>query len=133
VKNLLVCLGLLGSVVLAFGQWDMEVLFDRSGRTDSAAYGSPVIPLGDQNNDGYTDWAVGANYAFDLALLKFGYIEIFLGGNPVPQEPIYAFQRPYNYMVDFNLWGNVGDVNGDGYDDFYAGGGSTLIRAIWPG
>jgi hypothetical protein len=124
---------LVWGVGISFGDWEPEVLFDRSGRTDSAAYGASIVPLGDQNDDGYDDWAVGASYYYDLALLHLGYIEIFRGGNPVPQEPYLVFQRPYDYMDGLGLWWNIGDVNGDNYDDFCAGGGSILTQKIGRG
>ncbi len=115
----------------AFCQWDMEVLFDRSGRTDSAAYGYRVIPLGDQNDDGYDDWAIEANYGYNLSLLDRGYVEIFLGADPVPEEAFLTFQRPYDYMDNLGGLMNLGDVNGDGYDDFCTGGGLYYEPGAW--
>ncbi len=115
---------------VTFADWEPEVLFDRSGRTDSAAYGEWIIPLGDQNDDGFDDWAIAADYYYDIALYRLGYVEIFLGGDPVPQQPYLAFGRPYSYMVNIGGLESLGDINGDGYRDFSSGGGYITILVL---
>lgn len=96
----------------------LHVIWDRSGAGDSSRYGYTILPLGDQNNDGYADWAVFAEGGVgDLPLLEF-----FHGGYPMPTQP-YMTQ----HLVPGDVEGAVryidvlGDVNRDGYRDWYIG------------
>lgn len=117
-KSLLNTLAFCGVVLLSgYGHAQpLHVIWDRSGAGDSSRYGYAILPLGDQNNDGFADWAVFAEGGVgDLPLLEF-----FHGGNPMPTQP-YMTQ----HFADFNSPGAIrdmgilGDVNGDGYKDWF--------------
>jgi hypothetical protein len=97
----------------------LNVIWNRSGATDSSLYGSAILPLGDQNNDGFNDWAVwaaGNRYVFhDLGTVP-GVIEFFHGGTPLGSVPYFTIHG------DLPTWGAaeaVDDLNGDGFVDWY--------------
>jgi hypothetical protein len=63
----------------------LHVIWDRSGVGDSSLYGYRILPLGDQNDDGYNDWAIFANgnyYYPGNRGNQQSYLEFFHGGNP---------------------------------------------------
>jgi hypothetical protein len=118
----LICILALTSLVHA--QPELNVIWDRSGETDSSSYGTQILPLGDQNNDGYADWAVMAWGNRGYHGTQDAYLEFFHGGNPPPTEPYFTF-RPDSVVYE-QSWEAfaVGDVNGDGYQDW-------MLR-LWP-
>jgi hypothetical protein len=117
-STILILILTLGSSIFA-QPWDPDVIWDRSGATDSAHYGTTVFALGDQNGDSLNDWGV---FAFGPVSFQEGgdsaYVELFHGGTPPSNVPYMSFtsHRP----VDYINWANgIGDVNGDGYQDWY--------------
>lgn len=94
----------------------LHVIWDRSGAGDSSRYGYAILPLGDQNNDGFNDWAVFAlGGQGDVSVLEF-----FHGGNPLPTQPHTTEHFPnFDSSGAFRDMGVAGDVNGDGYRDWY--------------
>jgi hypothetical protein len=112
-KFILICLFACATTVVA--QPTLHVIWDRSGAQDSSAYGYEILPLGDQNGDSIADWAVWAyGYGSDPS-----YLEFFHGGTPPSQTPYLTLQDDPNGQW-WIWWADViGDVNGDGKEDWY--------------
>ena len=111
----------------------LDIIWDRSGLQDSSGYGYEILPLGDQNDDGFNDWAVWAvGHGSDAA-----YVEFFHGDSTSPSLP-YLF---YQDMVGSGSWiwwaGITGDLNGDSYTDWYLerrySAGFMLHLVYWGG
>ena len=84
-RLLFVLLGLLLPFLLAHA-FQVNVLWQRVGLQDSSGYGTIILPLGDQNADGYADWAVYAHLS-GFWPADSAYVEFFHGGNPPPPNP----------------------------------------------
>lgn len=129
-----------------------EVLWQRDGELETSRFGSGLFPLGDQNDDGFADWAVyNSDENADASPWLKG-LDFFYGGNPPSQEP---YLRVRGFVGNtFVHWRNhdFGDFNGDGYMDwvvtfnpgapapadsmyfyFYSGGpnADTIPELIW--
>jgi hypothetical protein len=114
------CLTLLLAVaVIGASAQPLPVIFDRSGASDSAAYGTQILPLGDQNNDGFADWAVyarGNGGGFHGSTPSS--LEFFHGALVPPIQPYFTYRADtIQYLKWWFVWG-TGDVNGDGYQDW---------------
>lgn len=70
-----------------------------------------MFGLGDQNNDGYADFAV-SGYE------RTGQLALFHGGNPPAATP-YLTLGPDSTVYGFYGGQTLGDVTGDGYIDWY--------------
>ncbi len=94
-----------------------EVLWQRDGDSTTSRFGSGVYPLGDQNDDGYADWAVFISQINGNATPWLTGIDFYYGGDPASQDPYQRIRgrggdSPLYYrQVDF------GDFNGDHYTD----------------
>jgi hypothetical protein len=117
-KFILFCL--LAITASANAQYQPHAIWSREGAGDSSLYGSSILALGDQNNDGFNDWAVfaqgNANDTWHGA--QPGYIDFFHGGNPPSSEPYMV--RTLDTTNEESLWNaySVGDLNGDHYIDW---------------
>jgi hypothetical protein len=100
----------------AYAQPSLNVIWDRSGAGDSSRYGYTILPLGDQNNDGYADWAVFALGGIGDAPM----IEFFHGGHPMPIEPYMSIQGDQQDRT-LSFVNVVGDLNGDRIADWMLG------------
>jgi hypothetical protein len=99
--------------------YEPSVIWDRSGETDSSAYGYEILPLGDQNNDGFADWTVYAQgNGGGWHGTRASYLEFFHGGNPPSTQPYMTYHA--DTTVYNKLWAvdRIGDANGDGYQDW---------------
>ncbi len=129
-----------------------DVLWQRDGELETSRFGSGLFPLGDQNDDGFADWAVYNSDVNSAASPWLTGLDFFNGGNPPSQEP---YMRIRGFVSNtFMHWRDhdFGDFNGDGYTDwvvtfnpgepapadsmyfyFYAGGPSadTIPELIW--
>jgi hypothetical protein len=95
-----------------------------SGTSDHAVLASDVgFPvhgpraIGDVNDDGATDWMAsdrGFNDGFGVSGQN---VAIFFGGSPLPTTPDQTLQYPDGRFLG-EVKAGVGDVNGDGIDDF---------------
>ncbi|NUO18970.1 hypothetical protein HUU59_05925 [bacterium] len=94
-----------------------DVLWDRSGDGNHAQFGIQIYPLGDQNNDGFADWAVNANGEYGQLPQNEARFLLFHGGNPPEIEPYMSFIR--DPAINIRYGGQaLGDINGDGYIDW---------------
>lgn len=104
---------------VAYAQpWQPVVLWDRSGAGEASWYGVKIVPLGDQNDDGYADWAVWALGGAPPGDPSEELVEFFHGGNPPSQQPYMIFAIDSDTTDEFAHFEGVGDVNGDGYQDW---------------
>lgn len=113
IGGFLLLLGIWGGMAVA-QPYQPHVIWDRSGQTDSSAYGYKILPLGDQNNDGFADWAVqGAGNG-----RQHGCLEFFHGAASLPLIPYHTYYSDTNvYYTGFGA-DVMGDVNGDDFADW---------------
>ena len=101
--------------------WNPTVLWQREGEDDSSRYGYQIIPLGDQNEDGYDDWAVFA-YGWGPAGSPLeGKVEFFYGNGTLSLDSQPELYRTIVAADSIqNLWWllGFGDLNADGYQDY---------------
>lgn len=104
--------------MLVLAQYEPHAIWTREGAGDSSLYGSSILALGDQNDDGYNDWAVYAHGWGGPGQVNEPKVEFFHGGNPPSTEPYMV--RLTQTPVEEYLWGAkaLGDLNGDGYTDW---------------
>ena len=118
-------ISLLVATIALAQPYEPHIIWDRSGETDSSAYGYKILPLGDQNDDGFADWAVLAhgNIATYHGTRR-PYLEFFHGDTMPSTEPYFVFQQ--DSPAYYQSWsaGVIGDINGDGYKDW--------MTAYWP-
>ncbi len=119
-KSLFQTLLLCGAVLIAaYGQAQpLHVIWDRSGAGDSSRYGYAILPLGDQNNDGFKDWAVFAAGHGLIGGEDEAKVEFFHGGNPPSSVPYWTIRGVPNEWYIRGA-GVAGDANGDHYQDWY--------------
>jgi hypothetical protein len=98
--------------------YDPVVLWDRSGAGENSQYGGKIVALGDQNDDGYSDFAVWALGGDSAGTINEEKIEFFHGGNPPGTVPYMTFSIDPHVADNIAHFEGVGDVNGDGYKDW---------------
>ncbi|RPH93834.1 hypothetical protein EHM69_09095, partial [candidate division KSB1 bacterium] len=99
-------------ISMAFAQpYEPNVIWDRSGETANSWYGRQILALGDQNDDGFTDWAVNTGHDGGRSL------EFFHGAAILPTEPYNVFHLDTVAYIGFGAQ-MIGDINGDGYEDW---------------
>lgn len=117
-----------------------QIIWERDGEGDSSRYGREILPLGDQNLDGFDDFAVQAFGIGPQGTDEGVWIDFFHGGNPPSTEPYMRIDTPPD-----GIWtGDIRtlDFNGDGFVDvmltgnvkIYFGGPNmdTIPDAFWP-
>lgn len=104
----------------------LGTFYNLVGSQDGETFGWPTRFIGDVNNDGYEDFAVGA-LAFDTGgFTNVGRVAIYSGQTGAV---IREHTRPFNEVVinaiinpDSAFFGSdvngIGDANGDGFDDY---------------
>jgi hypothetical protein len=113
---------LLAAAALVQAQpYQPTAIWQREGAGDSSYYGSEILALGDQNGDGFNDWAV---YAGGLGYAPPGSpnepkVEFFHGGNPPDTTPYMVRVKDPATEVAIRGARALGDLNGDGYVDWY--------------
>jgi len=100
-----------------------------AGTTMKAAYPSFISGIGDVNGDGYDDYLV------ERVLQRIGgehyRITVFFGGENISSPDSLVITEDTNNLIEHNV-GPLGDLNGDGIDDFL-GWRSTGTYRIWYG
>jgi len=100
----------------AFAQPQPEVIWDRSGLFGHSRFGTTISSLGDQNDDGFSDWAVSAPAIWD-DYPQESYAELFFGGNPPSSLPYRRFTTG-DTLYNVAVAKGCGDLNGDGFIDY---------------
>ncbi len=108
---------------LLFAQWQPTIIWERPGTLADAWYGLQVFALGDQNADGFADFGV-SGYG------NTSRVELFHGGNPPAPTPYMSF-RWDSTGYRFYYGGSFGDVNGDGYTDWYVATETPFRTVRW--
>ena len=119
-KNNILLISLFAATLVYAQLYEPTVIWDRIGETDSSAYGYKILPLGDQNDDGFADWAVLArgNVATYHGI-QGTYLEFFYGGSNLSTEPSFVLRQDTSLYYQTWFATEAGDLNGDGYVDWY--------------
>lgn len=123
-----------GAVVILFGPVAGDHTFadaDLVYRTDGVAYGlgAGVAWVGDTDADGYEDLAVSAPIGtLDGSVLLFSGTDIATASGTLTGSALSAAILGTRYAA--GAVGRIGDVNGDGVDDIFAGGPSVFWGPI---
>ncbi len=109
-------LGSLTGVARVFsGATGLEVYTSSSGVTGSA-FGTAVSAAGDVNNDGFQDYIVGAPAIFLSGQIGYAYVYSGFDGSQ-----LYALNDGLSGTRFGQSVGDLGDINGDGFDDVIVG------------
>ena len=119
-------------VVLAFDLIPFDTIPDiilRHGFEPlTSYYFGEGITSGDFNGDSETDLALNVRPRSQLE--ENGYVYLYFGGDDLDTIPNMIIQRRGEFESGFNDFGevleNLGDVNGDTFDDLYAGTGNSI-------
>ena len=111
--GILMLLSVAGARDLRFvGKWSSGQKGDR--------FGTFLAYAGDVNGDKFNDILVCAEGSYTAKNFP-GKVYLYLGGKKVPTEPAAVFvgEKPGDH---FGVWATtLGDINGDGFDDFAIG------------
>lgn len=101
--------GIAAAQVQALQAWWID-----TGETDTTGLGYDIAALGDINEDGLCDFAIGSSG---------DKVYIYLGNAQIDSTPYLIIPQPDSILVHFGRYlFNVGDVNGDGYTDLIING-----------
>lgn len=90
------------------------------GFEDFAGFGEVVCALGDVNGDGFDDFMVGSQ-DYSGSGNSLGQAYLYLGGTSVSTSPHLVFTGSEDYAYFGISVSGLGDINGDGFDDFMIG------------
>jgi len=105
---------------------DRHDLLKVGGVNSGDSFGASVSGAGDINNDGYDDLIVGAR-RYDFGAEDTGGAYIYLGGSGIDDLPDAILTGPSAHDYFGCSVAGVGDVNGDGSDDFLVGAYGTYV------
>lgn len=123
IKSAFILLKRVEFALLLFGAskaFSQEVIWVRNGDLGNSRFGSAMISLGDQNADGFSDWAVFSPGSQQSATDDAW--DFFHGDNPPSLEPYLTLHaRPGADYYIINAMANIGDFDGDGIEDWAIG------------
>jgi hypothetical protein len=113
-----------GSAYLYLGGSTMNGTSDLylTGEATGDYFGSSVSSAGDVNNDGFTDFVVGAP---DGGFNGAGKAYVYFGGNSLNNVADVTITGNENNYLGSSI-STAGDVNGDGYSDVIVGAPTTI-------
>ncbi len=107
-----------GRSSLSFGNTDLDsTAYAFNGTESNEEFGTAVARLGDINNDGYLDFAIGS-HKHSGGGVRQGSAYIYLGGVTVDTIPSLILNGNESDCRFGSALSGIGDVNNDGYDDF---------------
>lgn len=109
---------------------DPDVVF--YGAQASEYFGSSVAGVGDINNDGFSDFIIGAHGNSKHGFFT-GASYLYLGGDPINTKPIFSFFGQKSEVQLGYSASSAGDVNNDGFADFIIGGFATDYANLYLG
>ncbi len=121
-KGILVVLAVLLFTSILSATNHLDIMTSMQGDHHNSRFGETIATL-DFNHDGYDDLVVcerGWNSSYPTPAIVKGKVDIYFGGQNFDNIPDITMEGQYDYQ--FRSVVNVGDVNGDGFDDLYIGG-----------
>ncbi len=112
-----------GRVYLYFGGPTMgtipELMF--TGEAEFNNFGTSLAFVGDVNNDGFSDIAIGApGYEIAGETVNVGRIYIYFGNNTLDSNPDVIITGSGDQRIGHTI-ASAGDINNDGFDDIIVG------------
>jgi hypothetical protein len=116
----------LGYVYLFWGSdtiaWDKSITFTSNVMSDY--FGESSANIGNINNDGFEDLAIGAPNK--LSGNDFGKAYVYLGSLPLNVIPDTIFMGNYIYENFGSIITNGGDLNNDNFTEYFISGGKFV-------
>lgn len=106
-------------VFVGAASFDTKADVSLVGQTIKDAFGSALAAGGDFNGDGCGDLAIGAPLAFESGA-RTGRAFVYRGGESLDASPEAVLRLAEDANSAFREVRNLGDINGDGYDDLGA-------------
>lgn len=113
---------------MAFSGADGSILYQFDGTSDSDHMGVAVAGAGDVNNDGVPDILVSASGTDVGGFTDAGSAFVYSGATGAL---LYRFDGPASYEGMGSSLAGVGDLNGDGFDDFMIGSSGADIGGLF--